>query len=189
MGYFETDRGVDEYLGMTGGSDRRLVEALSGLVAPHSRVLEIGMGPGHDLLLLAERYDVVGTDRSPIFVRRFAEQHPQVDVRVADAVALDVEDKFDALYSNKVLQHLTADELNASLSAQHRVLVQGGVALHTLWHGSEYEEFQGLRFQQYTEDTFAATLGDRFNLESAFRYSEESDAEDDSLAVVLRRVD
>ena len=63
---------MDQYLGMVSGPDRKLVERLSELLSAGATVLEIGMGPGHDLQLLAERYRVVGTDRSPIFVQRFA---------------------------------------------------------------------------------------------------------------------
>ena len=187
MGYFETEEGVDQYLGMVSGPDRGMVERLSRLLPAGATVLEIGMGPGHDLQLLADRYRVVGTDRSPIFVQRFAAQHPGVDVRRVDATALDLPERFDGVYSNKVLQHLTADELRASLAGQYRLLVPGGVALHSLWYGTQCERHAGLRFQQYTGETFAAVLDGLFVIESAARYAEES--EDDSLAVVLRRKD
>lgn len=185
VGYFETEKGVDEYLGMTHGPDRGLVARLTPLLVAGASVLEIGIGPGYDLLLLAERYRVVGTDRSPIFVRRFGEQHPDIDVRVADAASLDIAERFDAVYSNKVLQHLSDEELRASLAVQHRVLVPGGVGLHGLWYGTECEHYAGLRFQQYIEESFAVQLGGLFSVESTVAYGEEKDG--DSIAVILRK--
>jgi hypothetical protein len=53
MGYFDTDEGVDEYIGITEGHDgRELIETLRSYVPSGSGVLEIGMGPGKDLTRL-----------------------------------------------------------------------------------------------------------------------------------------
>jgi len=168
-----------------GYDGRALTEAFAGHVPDGARVLEIGMGPGTDMALLAARYDVTGSDSSAVFVERYRSQHPNADLIVLDAVTLDTDRRFDAIFSNKVLQHLTTDDASRSLDAQHRILVPGGIAFHTLWYGEALEEHHGLRFQQYTEETFGGLLDSHFELIDATRYAEES--EGDSLRVVLKR--
>ena len=101
-----------------------------------------------------------------------------------DAVTLETDRRFDAIYSNKVLQHLTPGELTRSLRAQRRILSPHGLVLHGLWRGDRLEVHQGERFQYYTEQTFADRVGELFEIVETGRYAEMAD--DDSLYVVLR---
>ena len=104
-----------------------------------------------------------------------------------DAVDIDTERRFDAIYSNKVMHHLHKQDAARSLTAQHRVLNPGGIALHSLWFGDELEEHHGLLFQQYTVESFAELLDEQFEVLESKRYAEM--AVDDSLCVVMRRID
>ena len=188
MGYFDSKENVEQYIKMCEGYDgSAIVEALTRFVPDGATVLEIGMGPGTDLALLETRFRATGSDSSAVFVDRYRELQPDADVLVLDAVTLDIDRQFDAVFSNKVLQHLTLDDARRSLAAQHRILAPGGIAFHTLWYGETLEEHHGLRFQQYTRESFEALLEGRFDLIDSGRYAE--DAEGDSLRVVLRRLD
>ena len=188
MGYFDTDEGVDEYIKMAKGYDgRELIDILRNYVQPGSSVLELGMGPGTDFVLLQPCFRATGSNRSEIFVNRYRTLEPSADVLVLDAVDIDTERRFDAIYSNKVMQHLSKQDAARSLIAQSRVLNPGGIALHSLWFGDELEEHHGLQFQQYTDESFAELLGEQFEVLESTRYA-EMDA-DDSLYVVLRRLD
>ena len=107
MGYFDTNEGVDQYIKMAEGYDgRELVEVLRSYVPSGSSVLELGMGPGTDFVLLQPCFRATGSDRSGIFVNRYRALEPSADVLVLDAVDIDTERRFDAIYSNKVMQHL-----------------------------------------------------------------------------------
>lgn len=188
MGYFDTDEGVDEYQRMAEGYDgRALVDRLIELVPRGASVLELGIGPGKDLDMLREHYVATGSDSSTVFLRRYAARHPEVELLELDAVTLlglEPDRRFDAVYSNKVLHHLTTEDLRRSLARQAQILRAGGIALHALWQGEGEQEHAGMRFVYYTTDRFAELLPTSLTLELAEPYA-EMEAED-SLLVVLR---
>ena len=186
VGYYDSEQNVDAYVRMAEGFDgRELVAVLERHLPPGSSVLEIGMGPGKDLHWLGRRFRPTGSDNSSVFVDRVRAANPSADVLALDAVTLETDRRFDAIYSNKVLHHLTPDDLARSLRAQQRILRAGGLALHALWRGDRLEVHQGERFQYYTARTFADQMGDLFEVVETGTYAEMAD--DDSLYVVLRR--
>ena len=152
---------------------------------PGTSVLELGMGPGKDLDLLNGPFQATGSDYAQPFLDRYRELHPQADLLLLDAVTMDTDRTFDAIYSNKVLYHLTQEELRASLHNQARVLNPNGVLLHSLWYGDGEEDMHGLHFVYYTEETFGALVGDEFETVETARYTEME--QDDSFYVVLRK--
>jgi cyclopropane fatty-acyl-phospholipid synthase-like methyltransferase len=186
MGYYHTPESVDQYIDMAEGYDgRELIEVLKKYLPPGSTVLELGMGPGKDLDLLGESFQATGSDVSLTFLDRYRAQHPDTDLLLLDAVTLDTERNFDAIYSNKVLMHLTRDELRASLHRQAEALHDGGLLLHSFWYGDKQEDFDGLLFVYYTEKSFAQLIGPAFAIVEAERYAEMD--EDDSIYFVLRK--
>ncbi len=186
MGYYDDKENVEQYIRMAAKYDGKLLVDAIGKYLPHgSKLLELGMGPGKDLLMLKQFYQVVGSDLSAIFVERFRKLHPNTRVELLDAVTIETDEQFQGIYSNKVLYHLTRDELLASFDRQARVLARGGIALHSFWHGDEEGEHQGLRFAYYSEDTLKALIGPSFDILETRQYTEiESD---DSFYIVLRK--
>lgn len=159
---YNSDAGVAAYVEMAEGIDgRQQIERLRQLIPQGSRVLELGSGPAVDLAILAEYFDATGSDPSPSF-RSYALS--ELNAKPAKLIDLDARtlefgstpDPFKAIYSNKVLHHLTAAEHCQSLLAQHRCLTDDGVVLHTYWHGEGSTEDSGLLFQHYTEESLKA---------------------------------
>ena len=186
MGYFDTQKHVDEYIELAKGYDgRELIDVLVGHLPKGSSVLELGMGPGKDLDMLAEIFHVVGSDNSAIFVDRYQDIHPEADVLRLDAITLDTERTFDALYSNKVLHQLTKTELEVSLRAQHQILNRKGIALHSLWYGEQCEVYGEMIAQHYTLESFLPLLGEYFEIIDHAQYSEMD--EKDSLYIVIQK--
>ena len=186
MGFYDDEENVETYVQMAEGYDgRELVTALRQHLPPGSTVLELGMGPGKDLALLAEEFTATGSDRSEIFLRRYRRDHPGTDVLLLDAVTLDTEQRFDAIYSNKVLHHLRVDELQESLLRQAARLNANGLLLHSFWYGEGTEENHGLQFTYHTEASLTAVVGSEFEKVACFRYTEID--EGDSLYLLLRR--
>ncbi len=186
MGFYDTAEGVDEYLALAEGFDgRELIEHLRTLVPAGARVLELGMGPGKDLDLLAETFDAIGSDLSQEFIDRYRAHHRDAELLLLDAVTIETSLTFDVIYSNKVLQHLTRDDLAISLRRQADLLVPGGLALHGLWAGEGEENHAGLLFVHYTRETFTPLIPDTLTLVDGVSY-EEMEPED-SLMVVLKR--
>ena len=184
MGFYDSEQNVDTYVQMARGIDgRELVAVLERHLSTGSSVLEIGKGLAKDLRWLGRRFRATGSDNSRIFVDRARAADPNADVLTLDAVTLETDRRFDAIYSNKVLHQLTPDDLARSLGAQHRVLKPKGIALHSLWYGDRLEVDRGEHCQYYTAQTFADQVGESFEIVAAGRYTEIED--DDSLYVVL----
>lgn len=187
MDFYNDKTNAQAYIDMAAGYDgAELIAILREYLPEGSTVLELGMGPGIDLKLLAEHFTVTGSDYALPFLERYREIDPASDLLHLDAVTLDIERIFDAIYSNKVLQHLTRDELQQSLVRQVALLNDGGIALHTFWYGDKPDELMhGLRFVYYTETMLQETVGAAFEVLRIERYTEMEF--EDSLLVVLRK--
>ncbi len=186
MGYFDEAKNVDEYIQMVDGYDgRELIAVLRMHLPAGSTVLELGMGPGKDLDLLAESYTMTGSDSSNVFLDLYRDKHPVADLLELDAAAIETERTFDCIYSNKVLHHLAKLDLHRSFTRQKERLTDGGLLMHSFWHGDKEEEHHGLRFVYYTEDALLNAIGPGFEVVAINRYKEMED--DDSFYVLLRK--
>jgi ubiquinone/menaquinone biosynthesis C-methylase UbiE len=128
---------ADAYDAMDFGEpNRAVVERLAELGA-RGRMLDIGTGPGHILLLVAERFpdaQVVGLDLSPRMLehaarRRAGSPHAaRIALQLGDAKRLPFPDaSFDVVFSNTILHHVP--EPVAMLAEARRVLRPGGALL------------------------------------------------------------
>ena len=188
MNYYDDGKNVEDYIKMADGYDgRELIDLLREHLPAGSTVLELGMGPGTDLDLLAEHFQVTGSDRSAIFVERYRVKHPEADLLQLDAVTLETDRHFDCIYSNKVLHHLTRAEMVESFRRQAALLNGGGLLCHSFWTGDQEEEMHGMHFAYYTEETLAALLGDDLEWVEAVQYAEME--EGDSLCALLKKRD
>ena len=186
MGFYDEEKNVEVYVQMAEGYDgQELVAGLRQHLPPGSAVLELGMGPGKDLALLAVEFNVTGSDRSEIFLRRYRRDQPDAELLLLDAVTLETEQRFDAIYSNKVLHHLCVDELRVSFQRQAARLNANGLLLHSFWYGEGTEEVHGLQFTYYTDASLMAVVGPEFEKVASVRYTEID--EGDSLYLLLRR--
>lgn len=187
MGFYDHQHNVEEYIKMAKGVDgRELIAILKSFLPNAATVLELGMGPGKDFELLSQSFRVTGSDNSKVFLERYRRTNPEADLVLLDAVTMDIDRRFDCIYSNKVLHHLTKAELKESLENQLKILNPGGLLFHSLWYGDQEEEFSGLRFVYYTEASFSELVGSDYELVKAARYGETE--LDDSIYFVLRSV-
>jgi hypothetical protein len=142
------------------------------------------MGPGVDLDLLSQYYQVTGSDTSRVFLDRYRENHPGADLLLLDAETIETSGRFAGLYSNKVLHHLSSVQLQASFLRQQAVLLPGGIALHSFWLGDGEEFMEGLRFRCYSEDYLHALVEPNFTILESTRYNEFE--AHDSLYLILK---
>jgi trans-aconitate methyltransferase len=116
MGYFDNEKGVQEYIKIAEGYDgAELIKELRPYLKYGATILELGMGPGKDLDILKKYYKATGSDISLFFIERYKKQYPNADVLQLDARSLRLNRRFDCIYSNKVLIHLTKKECHKSL--------------------------------------------------------------------------
>ena len=186
MGYFDNRENVESYVRMAEGYDgRALIEVLKKHLASGSAVLELGMGPGVDLDILAADYQVTGSDNAETFLERYREANPDANLLLMDAVSLDTDRQFDCIYSNKVLHHLTKSQLAESFRRQFDVLRGDGLLFHTFWYGEGEEEQHGLRFVYYDEASLKEMLDDQYEVVLSPRYTEMEP--DDSVYLLLKK--
>jgi len=117
------------------------------------RMLDIGTGPGHIPLLVADRLadcSLVAVDLAPAMLaiargKLDASPHgDRIELRLGDAKALELPDgSFDAVFSNTILHHMT--DPRPFLREAARVLRPGGVLLiRDLYRPASEEEVDRL---------------------------------------------
>lgn len=186
--FYADPKNVEDYIKMAEGYDgKELILFLSQYLPEGATVLELGMGPGVDLDILSQRYQMTGSDRSPIFLERYRQKKENADLLLLDAITLETERRFDGIYSNKVLHHLTPEELKQSLEKQRQLINVNGVLLHSFWYGDEEETLHGMRFTYYTEESLRECVSNTYDILELRRYSEME--QDDSLLILLKKKD
>ena len=185
MGYFDDEKNVQDYIKMVEDYDPiELINILKKYLKEESTLLELGMGPGKDLDILREYYKVTGSDSSQIFVNRYKKIHPESDILQIDATDIKIQQKFDCIFSNKVLIHLTKEECKSSFKQQKNILNPKGILFHTFWYGTKTEKHHGLLFTYYTEDYLRKMVEEYYNIIRLERYSEME--KDDSILLILQ---
>jgi len=143
------------------GGEARFMDAL---MAPRSRVLDAGCGPGRVGAVLHQRgHHVVGVDVDPVLIAAAREDHPDVTWVVSDLVELDLKslgevEPFDAaVLAGNVLAFVAPDTEVHSLRGVGRHLRPGGRAV---------VGFQTERYSVADFDSHLAEAG--FELEQRF---------------------
>ncbi|MGD9093476.1 MAG: class I SAM-dependent methyltransferase [Anaerolineales bacterium] len=185
MSYFDEIDKAQAYIKMTEEYDgRELIDILLKYLPRGASVLELGMGPGKDLDLLRKNYQATGSDSAQTFLDIYQKENKAADLLLLDARTLETDRKFDGIYSNKVLIHLSEDELWQSFQRQKAILNPGGVLLHSFWEGDNEEYFDGLRFGYYRKERLLAMVEPRFDVLEIKSYAEKESG--DSIYLVLK---
>lgn len=184
--YYEDPQNVASYTAFTPAQDgAELVSALAAELPAGATVLEIGIGPGKDFQLLQQHFTVTGSDVSRAFLDRYRGIDPDADLLQLDARTLATDRRFDAIFSNKALIHLSADELAASFARQYDVLRPGGLMFHSFWHGEGQAEFGGLTLVYHNEAELREQLAPAFEVVAIERHAKMTDG--DSIYVIARK--
>jgi len=192
MDNYYKEKNVLEYIEMAKGYDGKvLIENLRNYLLEGSTVLELGMGSGKDLDILKKYYKVTGSDFTKYFLNLYKENHQDIDVdlMLLDARKLDIDRKFDCIYTNKVLYHLTEEEMIESLNQQKDLLNDEGLLLHSFWERNRKEKFKGTNFVYYTKKRLIEIMNTHYNyvyeiLEIEY-YKEMK--EKDSIYIILKK--
>ncbi|MGH1520895.1 MAG: class I SAM-dependent methyltransferase [Nitrosopumilus sp.] len=185
MGFFDTEKGVEEYIKMADGYDgEELIKILQKYLPVNSTVLELGMGPGKDMDILKKSYKVTGSDYSQVFLEKYKKNNQNADLINLNAVTLQTERKFDCIYSNKVLHHLTRRDLSKSFQRQKEILNPNGIAFHSFWKGTKTENIEGLLFTYYEIEDLEELIESNFDILTSETYTEIE--KNDSIFAVLK---
>jgi len=115
--------------------------------APPLRILDLGCGPGRDLLALASRgHEPVGLDGSAAFVA-MAREASGAEVLHQDFLGLELpRESFDGVFANASLFHVPTRELPRVLGELHACLRPGGVLFSSNPRGRNEEGWRGRRY-------------------------------------------
>lgn len=186
MSFYNDSESVDKYIEMCADYDgSNIYEMMQKHLDDGKSILELGSGPGFDIQSLAEHYQVTGSDLSEEFLIRLKIKFPDIDFLQLDVKSLNVAKKYDCIYSNKVLHHLTEVELSVSLGAQANSLTQDGLIAHSFWMGEENQEMEGLLFTYYREERLLDMISENFTVISTMSYQEFE--ESDSMFVIAQK--
>ena len=78
-------------------------QSLSEHLPANATLLELGSGGGIDIDYLKRPYSVTGSDLSEAFLNIFKEKYPEISFLKLNAQQLALSEKYDCIYSNKVL--------------------------------------------------------------------------------------
>jgi 2-polyprenyl-3-methyl-5-hydroxy-6-metoxy-1,4-benzoquinol methylase len=184
--YYKTKESVDEYIKLAkdvnGG---QLINKLKKYLLPNLLLLEIGSGPGTDFQILKKNYRVIGSDYSIEFLNRLIYNNPNDSFLNLDAITLKTDKKFDGIYSNKVLQHLTDKELKESVKSQSKLLNHHGIICHSFWKGEGNEIFNGLFVNYQSDERIRDLFGGDFEVLLIEAYKEFEN--EDSLLLIAKK--
>ena len=119
--------------------DRELLDRFAARFAAGDLVCDIGCGPGHVARYVHDRgVEVLGMDLSPGMVEQARRLNPDLEFRVGDMLALDVEDGawagIVAFYS---IVHIPRNDVVSALRELRRALRPGGSLLMSFHIGDE----------------------------------------------------
>ena len=186
MNFYDKKENIEKYRKFSDAYDGAdLIGALERFLPRESTLLELGMGPGKDFDLLKTIYNVTGSDNAVQFIDLNREKYEEADLLLLDARSLETDRTFDGIYSNKVLVHLTRQELCDSLARQHELLNDNGLVMHSFWYGNKEEVYDGLRLAFYTESQLEALFEECFEVIDIGRHQKV--LKDDSVYVLARK--
>lgn len=185
-GFYHTKESVDLYLEMTENiNGQELIDQFTKHLPSKASILELGTGPGHDWEILSKDFYVIGTDLSDEFLDRLRSKYPSGNFTKIHAANLEYHSTVDAIYSNKVLHHLTDDELKKSVSRQSEILSPRGIICHSFWKGNSTEEFQGMFVNNHTEKDLKHFFENQFEILHLESYKEFEKG--DSILLIARK--
>lgn len=184
--YYKTKESVNEYIKLAKGvSGKQLIEKLEKVLPANAVLLEIGSGPGTDWRILNQSYNVIGSDNSTEFLDHLNNKNPNEKFIKLDAITLRTDKKFDGIYSNKVMHHLTGNELIDSIKRQYEILNSNGIICHSFWKGEGSEIFKGLFVNYNNKTSLKETFKNYFEILSIENYNEFDN--DDSLLLIGKK--
>lgn len=108
-------------------AQKQLDEFIS-LVNPPAKVLDVGMGPGHDAAYLSEKYSVTGIEPSKKFCEIAKFECPNVDVICGDIITYKLEENtYKGIWARGSLHHIKEEYLDDVFRKLSNALVQDGI--------------------------------------------------------------
>jgi cyclopropane fatty-acyl-phospholipid synthase-like methyltransferase len=183
MNFYNDPSKVDEYEKMCDEYDgSELYKVLDTYLKNDDTILELGCGPGNDIIHLQNKYIVTGSDLSDEFLLRCKKRFPDLSFQKLDAVSINADKVYDCVFSNKVLHHLTFEELENSFNQQQNVIKPNGKFAHTFWLGEKEFMMEGMLFVFHNKEKLLNLVSQYFTILETYNYKEFE--ENDSIFIL-----
>lgn len=183
MDFYSDPSKVDEYEKMCDEYDgSELYKVLDNHLKNDDTILELGCGLGNDITHLQNKYTVTGSDLSDEFLLRCKKRFPDLSFLKLDAVSIDTDKVYNCIFSNKVLHHLTFEELEKSFIQQQNVINPNGIFAHTFWLGDKEFMMEGMLFVFHNKEKLLDLVSQYFTILETYDYKEFD--EGDSIFVI-----
>lgn len=136
------DRTAHEYQGNTLKLLPELkAKAFLSYLAPNSKILDLGCGPGIDAKFFVDKgYKVLGVDISPQMIILARNSVPKAKFVVSDIESLKLNDgSVDAIWASASLLHVSKKAMSSVLTSLYRTLKPGGIFYVSMKMGSGEE--------------------------------------------------
>ena len=184
--YYNKKNTVEEYIKLTKNvNGLNLIEKFTPYLPSNANILEIGSGPGSDWNILHQNFNITGSDNSKEFLSYLYSKYPKGKFIELDAITLNIDEKFNGIYANKVLQHLNHKELIKSIKRQFDILHPNGIICVSFWEGEGSEIFKGLYVQYHTKKSIKKYFEKYFDILILESYAEFE--KDDSLLLIGKK--
>ena len=163
--------------------DTYVVEQFKSRIDPSEKVLELGSGPGNDYDFLKDHYNITGSDYSDVFLKDLQKKYREGKFIKLNALTMNLDEKYDVIFSNKVLHHLSKEHLAISLQKQYETLNEGGMIFHAMWRGKGKEwKKKSMPFIKYQPEDIEQMKG-KFKIKEIIDYTEMK--ENDSFIIIM----
>ncbi|MGL4450920.1 MAG: class I SAM-dependent methyltransferase [Sarcina sp.] len=170
MNCFDSREKVEKFLKRHKSYDGRIALILRSYMKKGASVLNIGLNDGKDFEVLKQTYDVVAIDSSQFFIDIYKENNSGAEVYKVDDVKLDIDRKFDCIFSNKLINHLTLEELKESLKKQAQLLEKDGKVFHFFAEGTGELLLGGVTLNMFDENTIRTVIPSDFEVVKFSKY-------------------
>ncbi len=179
---FNSIEKAKSYIDMLEGYDNSFVITnFKAHIDRNCKVLELGMGPALDYDSLKDEYDITVSDTSDAFISLFNKKYDAIALNIC-VKDIEIDEKFDCIFTNKVLQVLNDDEMKESFINQYNALNDNGMIFHCIWIGEGYDDCPS----NYTSiDKLEKILMGLFTIDKIIAYSEIK--QDDSIILVAKK--
>ena len=148
------DRAAKEYFNQTVSVDMsEIAERFLEFVKPGGRIIDIGVGSGRDVLYFKEKgYQVEGIDAS-FELCKLASEYTGVEIKCEKVQNWHPVHKYDGIWANASLVHLTVDEIEEFLLRMPQLLFDDGSAYLSFKSGIvTTRDFEGRYFSNIAEE-------------------------------------
>ncbi|MGL5820416.1 MAG: methyltransferase domain-containing protein [Sarcina sp.] len=170
MNCFKDKESVEKFLKRTKTYDGRVALILRSYLKKGASVVNIGINNGKDYEVLSQNYDTIAVDSSEDFINIYKDINRSAEVYKVDDVKLNLNAKYDCIFSNKYLNHLTLEELRESFKNQVEILNDGGKIFHFFGEGVGELHLSGVKLNLYNEDDLRSVLPDSLEIVKVSKY-------------------